>query len=86
MRCCEAERTGEDLSTSRYVSYLAACKERTIYRAVHASTAQETRGVDASLMRWALCGLSLGEEPIALKLCFGENWRSAGRRCRKKGV
>jgi len=51
MRCCEAERNGEDLSTSRYVSYLAVCEERTIYRAVYVSTAQETRGVDASLMR-----------------------------------
>jgi len=54
MRGCEAERSGEDLSTSRYVSYLAVCRERTIYRAVHASTAQETRGVDASLMRWGV--------------------------------
>jgi len=78
MRCCEAERNGEDLSTSRYVSYLAVCKERTIYRAVQASTAQKTRGVDASLMRSALCGLSLGEELIALKLCLGQECRGTG--------
>jgi len=61
MRCCEAERTGEDLSTSRYVSYLAVCKEHTIYRAVHASTAQETRGVDTSLMRWGVMRFVSGE-------------------------
>jgi len=71
MRCCEAERTGEDLSTSRYVSYLAVCKERTICRAVHASTAQETRGVDASLMRWGIMWFVSGERADSFEAVLG---------------